>query len=70
MTASMTCCFQNDMYYLRLKVIQAKYGSTFQNDEINLMGTGSLIARSSHSRQPTLKQIRNSEAEFVEHTVL
>jgi hypothetical protein len=40
MTASMTCYIQKDMYYLRLKVIQAKYTGTFENDEINLTGNG------------------------------
>jgi hypothetical protein len=60
MTASMTWYIQNDMYYLRLKVIQEKYASTFENDEINLVGTGALVSRSTHSRQLTSQQARNS----------
>jgi hypothetical protein len=60
MTASMTCYFQNDMYNLRLKVIQTKYANMSESEEMYLMGTGALISRSSQSRQPTPKQARNS----------
>jgi len=63
MTASMTCYIQNDMYYLRLKVIQAKYADTFENDEINLTGNGALISRITHSKQLISKRTRRSASE-------